>query len=571
MTENVFAVAQRWIDHDPDPETRLELTRLVRAGDEGEVAVRMGDDLGFGTAGLRGVLGAGSARMNRAVVIRTTHAVGRFLLADPNATVAAPLVLGFDARHQSQVFAEDTAGVLAALGLRVSYFPEPVPTPLVAYGARVLGAPAAIVITASHNPAEYSGYKLYGPDASQITPPADAEIAALIRAAPPADAVLRIERVFSGADARVTPLAPALFEQYLGELDRLRSAGQAGTSVRIAYTPLHGVGWHYVERALVRAGYRDLHVVGEQAAPDPDFPTVPRPNPEEPGTLELAKALGLRTQADLVLINDPDADRLSVCLPDGGGEFRELSGNQIGLLLADFLLASATPPALVVSTVVSSPMLDAIARAHGARLERTLTGFKWICSAALELAAQGRVRFWFGYEEAYGYAVPLVRDKDGISAAVLFADLAARCRAEGLTVRQQLERLYRRHGLWVSQPRNVSLPGQEGQKRIEAAMQRLSRDVPDTLAGHPVSCVVDYRVGAEHRPRWLPAADLVELQLVDGGRVRVRPSGTEPKLKVYVDLCARLAVEDDLGEREAGLVAEADAISEHLVRWLGLG
>jgi phosphomannomutase len=568
VTDAVYLAAERWIEGDPDPATRSELRRLVQACSREELGERLAGDLAFGTAGLRGLMGAGSARMNRATVIRTSHAVGRYL-AERRSDGA--VVVGYDSRHQSRVFAEDAAGVLAALGLRVRFFAEPVPTPLVAHAALELGASAAVVITASHNPAEYNGYKLYGEDAIQIVPPADSEIAALLGAAPPARTVPRIEQAFSIGHARVVPLDLGLFDEYLTRLDALRPAVRADRALRIAYTPLHGVGWRYAERALRRAGYQDLHVVTEQAEPDPDFPTAPRPNPEEPGTLDLVRQLGRAVGADLVLINDPDADRLAVCLPRSDGSFGELSGDQIGLLLADFLLAHATRPALVVSTVVSSRMLDSIARAHGARLERTLTGFKWICSAGVEIERRERVRFSFGYEEAYGYAVPLVRDKDGISAAVLFADLAAWCRARGLTVREHLGRLYHRYGLWVSRQRNVVLPGEQGLGRIEAAMLRLAAMPPRMIAGRSVISMVDYRADAEHRPRWLPAATLIELELDGGARVFVRPSGTEPKLKVYVDLRASLGTDEDASACEASVVPEADAISEHLVSWLGLG
>jgi phosphomannomutase len=571
MTEATVQAALRWIQGDPDPATRAELGRLVDARATAELAERMAGELVFGTAGLRGRLGAGPARMNRATVIRASFAVGRYLTMHLGEASARPVVVGYDARHQSRTFAEDTAGVLAALEISVRFFPEAVPTPLVAYAAVALGAAAAVVITASHNPADYNGYKLYGGDATQILPPADSEIAALVESAPPANAIARIGCVFSGTNPLVVPLDPGIFEEYLSRLDELRPAVRTDRSVRIGYTPLHGVGWRYAERALRRAGYQDLSVVSAQSKPDPDFPTVPRPNPEEPGTLDMAKELGRAEQKDLVLVNDPDADRLSVCVPRRDGSFGELNGDQIGVLLADFLLTHAPRPVLVVTTVVSSAMLGSIARAHCASLEVTLTGFKWICSAGLELERRRGTRFLFGYEEAYGYAVPLVRDKDGISAAVLFADLAAWCKAQGITVREQLDRLYHRHGLWVSRQRNVVLPGNVGLARIESAMRRLIGAFPDALAGRPVTSVVDYRADAEHRPRWLPAASLVELKLDGSSRVLVRPSGTEPKLKIYVDLEVPLASDEDACTREATAVQEADAISEHLARWLGLG
>jgi phosphomannomutase len=361
-----------------------------------------------------------------------------------------------------------------------------------------------------------------------------------------------------------------MFERYLNELARWRLAVAAERGLRIIYTPLHGVGWHYVQRALFAAGHRDLYVVPEQAAPDPDFPTTPRPNPEEPGVLDRLNHLGQSIGADLALADDPDADRLCACVPDQEGYLHALDGNQMGILLADFLLAHASPPVVVVSTVVSSPMLDAVASHYGAHLERTLTGFKWICSAGLELEQRREARFLFGYEEAYGYALPLVHDKDGISAAVLFADLAAWCQTQGLTVRQHLHNLYRQYGLWVSATRSVVLLGSAGIHRIEAAMQQLADDLPKGLANHPVLERVDYRTDGSLRPRWLPSSDLVEFRLPEGGRVRIRPSGTEAKLKIYVDLCFVADAEDDLGEQEGRCRVQAQKTAEALVSWLHL-
>jgi phosphomannomutase len=559
--------ARRWIENDPDPATHAELSDLLRTGDQSDVADHMAGDLSFGTAGLRGLLGAGPMRMNRAVVIRASHAIAQYLVSGQ---ATGPVVVGFDARHASRDFAEDCAGVLAAHGLSVRFYPDPTPTPLVVYAAQSLGACAAIVVTASHNPVGYSGLKLYGADAVQILPPADDQIAALIRSAPPARQVPRVEQAFAGGHAQVAAIDQGVFVNYLRDLERWRPSVTADRNLRIVYTPLHGVGWWFAQKALFQAGYRDLYVVPEQSEPNPAFPTTPRPNPEEPGALDRVKELGQRVGADLALINDPDADRLCVCVPDQAGQFHALDGNQIGVLLADFLLAHAALPVQVVSTVVSSPMLDAVARRYGAHMERTLTGFKWICSAGLELERRRAAGFLFGYEEAYGYAIPLVHDKDGISAAVLFADLAAWCRAQGLTIRQQLERLYQRHGLWVSHQRCVSLQTSDV-RRIERAMRLLTDGAPQKLAGRPLANRVDYRVGGNLRPRWLPASDLVELRLADGSRVRIRPSGTEPKLKIYVDLFVATKANEELGTQEARAMIQAQQTAEDLVTWLGLG
>jgi len=566
------SVAEAWIDQDPDPATREELAALVVARDLDALAERLGATLEFGTAGLRGVVGAGPNRMNQAVVTRVARGLAEHLRDRVPDARALPVVVGHDARLSSPVFAEVVVGVLVAAGLRVRYFERAVPTPLVAYAAKQLGAVAAVVVTASHNPAEYNGIKVYAENAAQLGPPADEEVARRIAAVGSARAVPRRDAIELGSDPGAEPVSEALFERYLAELDLVRGGAAGARDLRIVYTPLHGVGARFVERALRRAGYAAVDVLPEQAAPDGRFPTVPRPNPEEPGVLELAVRRATALGADLVLANDPDADRLAVCVPRPGGGFVQLTGDQVGILLADHILARAsrTPPPLVVSTIVSSSMLERLVDDHGARLERTLTGFKWICNAGLALERQGGVRFVFGYEEALGYAVPIVRDKDGISAAVLFADLTALCRAEGKTVRDRLDELAVRHGLWVSRPRSIVRSGLAGAAAISAAMGRLRGDPPARVGGQRVVGLRDLAVGAAARPPWLGAANLVELSLEGGGRVLVRPSGTEPKLKIYTELCREVTRGADVAALEDGLASVADAVSGAVAERLGL-
>lgn len=568
MTEtDVLASAREWIDGDPDPVTRAELQGLIDSGAREELADRMAGTLQFGTAGLRGVVAAGSNRMNRATVIRATKGLADYLLADspdPDHTV----VVGRDARPSSGAFMDDTVGVLAAAGIRVRYFPDPVPTPVVAYAAHVLGARAAVVITASHNPPADNGYKVYDANAAQIIPPTDRGIADAIAAVGRAADVPRLEDP-TGSD-RVMAVGGDLFNDYLDDLEGARSAPTGMSGLTIAYTPLHGVGGKYVVSALAHAGYVDVHLAESQFDPDGTFPTVRFPNPEEPGALDVVYELASRVDADLVIANDPDTDRLAIGLPDGDG-WRTLTGNQIGVLLGDHLLA-ATPAVnpVVVSSVVSSPMLGAIAAARGARFAQSLTGFKWIWNAALDLEAEGGT-FVFGYEEALGYSVGrAVRDKDGISAAVAFADLAASCADEGSTVAERLEGLYRDHGLWVSNQVSVVRPGSEGAAEIAAAMRRVAAAPPTKVAGVRVSSVTDFSAGAETRPRYLGSTKLVELRLEDLGRLLVRPSGTEPKLKIYGDLRGEAEDAPDLSTLERDLLNRADTLATELVQYLGL-
>jgi phosphomannomutase len=569
--EELLQRVRAWSDADPDPTTRGELSGLLQSENLTELAERFAAELEFGTAGLRGLVGGGPNRMNRAVVIRTTRGLCDYLLAREPDARSLPVVLGFDARVDSRRFAADAAGVLSAAGLPVRFFAEPAPTPLVAYAARQLAASAAIVVTASHNPPEYNGYKVYASNAVQIVPPVDTEIASRIAAVGPSNAVRSAGDALDRPPPGCEPIPESMVERYLADIAALRPAGPKDQDFAIVYTPLHGVGGRFVERALAAAGYASVHSVPEQAQPDGRFPTVRFPNPEEPGALDLALELAKKHDAELVLANDPDADRLAVCVPTVTGRILALSGNQIGLLLADYLLENAppTPRPLVIQSIVSSPMLADIAAAYGAHSEQTLTGFKWIWTAALELEARGGMRFVFGFEEALGYSAGhLVRDKDGISTAVLFADLVAHCRASGKSVLDRLHALYQRHGLWVSLQKSIVAEGREGLSRIQRAMERVSAAPPGELGARRVVSSLDYARGAEQRPRWLAATSLVALELEGGGRVLIRPSGTEPKLKIYVDLRVELALGASARTGEESANAEARAIAEAAAAYL---
>jgi phosphomannomutase len=571
-SEEALEAARAWIAADPDPETRRELSGYVAARKDAQLLEVMSGSLHFGTAGLRAVVGAGPLRMNRAVVRRTTAGVARYLEAHHSRDGLPPIVVGADARLSSAAFLEEAVGVLAAHGLPVRYFEAPVATPIAAYVARRLGATACIVITASHNPAEYNGYKLYGSNAVQIVPPVDAELAAEIERSAPANAEPMRPDALRGVDARVCPVSATLLEDYYRDVASLRPGGSPARDLCIAYTPMHGVGAAPIERVLAEAGFSNLHVVQEQREPDGHFPTASFPNPEEPGALDRVTALARRVDADLILANDPDVDRLAASLPDGRGGWAALTGNQIGLLLADFALERAprAPQPLVVQSIVSSPMLRSIAAAHDAHCEQTLTGFKWIWTAALDLMAKGDLSFVFGFEEALGYCVgQLVRDKDGISAALMLSELCAFEKARNSSLRARLARLYLQHGLWVSVQRSVTRKGLQGAREIQQAMDRLSSHPPRHVLDTEVTGVNDFRTGGEQRPRWLENTSLVELALGDRGRILVRPSGTEPKLKVYVDLRRALSAGSDASQAESELQHEARSLAEAVVTVLG--
>ena len=542
--------ARAWAAEDPDEQTRAELEALVAAAENdpaaaADLADRFDGGLEFGTAGLRGALGAGPNRMNRVVVIRAAAGVAAYLLDQGHR--GGTVVVGYDARHGSDVFAEDTAAVMVGAGLRAVLLPRPLPTPVLAYAIRALGCVAGVMVTASHNPPQDNGYKVYLGDGSQIVPPADAEISARIDAVGPLAGVRRAEGW--------TRLGAEVVESYLSDVGGLVDAG-GPRDLTTVYTPLHGVGGETVAVVMERAGFPAPHVAAAQAEPDPDFPTVAFPNPEEPGAMDLAMALAAEVDADVVVANDPDADRCAVAVPDAHG-WRMLRGDEVGALLGDFLLRSGTV-GVYANSIVSSTLLGKLAAAHGQPHEETLTGFKWI----------GRVEgLAYGYEEALGYCVApdLVRDKDGVSALLLVVDLAARLKAEGRTLTDRLDDIAREHGLHATDQLSVRFTDLS---LIAAAMERLRSAPPATLGGLKVERVDDLAEGSAD----LPPTDGLRFHLAEDARVVVRPSGTEPKIKCYLEVVVPVDADETDGVDAARISAAGrlDAIRGDLAAAAGL-
>ncbi|WP_431893960.1 phospho-sugar mutase [Nonomuraea sp. bgisy101] len=531
--------ALAWLAQDPDPDTRAELEGLL--DDPEALADRFGAKLEFGTAGLRGELGAGPNRMNRVTVMRA--AAGLAAVLGPGKHV----VIGYDARHKSDVFARDTAAVLAGAGLRASLLPEPLPTPVLAFAVRHLGADAGVTVTASHNPPRDNGYKVYWGDGSQIVPPVDGWISAAIDAVGPVDALpLGEGDVLDGA----------IVEAYLAAVTEL-PLGQA-RDLRVAYTPLHGVGHGTLVSAFRGAGFEEPATVEEQRRPDPDFPTVAFPNPEEPGAMDLALALATKVGADLVLANDPDADRCAVGVPLGGGAYRMLTGDEVGALLGEHVITHTRGDRLVATTIVSSTLLGKIAQARGVRYTETLTGFKWIMRAG-----EGLV---YGYEEALGYSVGgehglPVHDKDGIGAALTVAGIAAEAKAAGRTLLDLLDEQARRYGLHATSQLSFRVADLS---LIADAMARLRARPPESLGGMAVESWDDLSEGAGG----LPPTDGLRYRLAGGARVVVRPSGTEPKLKCYLEVV--IPVTGEVAEARATAGEDLDALKADLRSVLGL-
>ena len=520
--DELIARARTWLAEDPDADTREELGKLIEAGDVAELAGRFSGTLQFGTAGLRGELGAGPMRMNRAVVIRAAAGLAAYL--KKNGGTDGTVVIGYDARHKSADFARDTAAVMVGAGLKAAVLPRPLPTPVLAFAIRHLGAVAGVEVTASHNPPRDNGYKVYLGDGSQIVPPADAEIAAEI------DAIGSLHDVPRPAEGWEI-LDEGVLDAYLARTDAVLAPDSPRTA-RTVYTAMHGVGKDVLLAAFARAGFPEPVLVAEQAEPDPDFPTVAFPNPEEPGAMDLAFAQARASDPDLIIANDPDADRCAAAVKDltQGGSWRMLRGDEVGSLLAAHLVRRGAQGTFAES-IVSSSLLGRIAEKAGLPYEETLTGFKWI-------ARVDGLRY--GYEEALGYCVDPdgVRDKDGITAALLITELASELKAEGRDLLDLLDDLAVEHGLHATDQLSVRV---EDLSVIADAMRRLREQPPTALAGLAVTNAEDLTEGTEA----LPPTDGLRYTL-DGARVIVRPSGTEPKLKCYLEVVVPVATHADL-------------------------
>jgi phosphomannomutase len=514
LSSELARAIARWSDQDPDPQTRQQVADLFTAAEAGnaeataELVDAFSARLQFGTAGLRGALGPGPNRMNRVVVAQAAAALASYLL--DHGLTGGKVIIGFDARDNSDVFARDTAEIMAGAGFQSMMTAGPLPTPVVAFGIRHLGCAAGIVVTASHNPPQDNGYKVYLGDGSQIVPPADVEISTRI------DEIAKQRLAEVPRSRSYDVIGPELVDAYV---DRIASSlpAAAPRQLRWVYTPLHGVGGSLVERVVEASGFPDPEVVPEQAKPDPRFPTVAFPNPEEPGAIDLAIARAQRIDADLVIANDPDADRLAAAVVLDR-RWRMLRGDELGVLLGEDALRRGVRGTYACS-IVSSSQLSAIAAAYAQPFVYTLTGFKWI----------GRVPgLAYGYEEAIGYCVDpaAVPDKDGISALARLLRLAADLKVEGKSIPDRLDEIARRYGVYETD--QLSLRVQD-LKIIAAAMARLRANPPRILAGQPTS-VVDLATGTAE----LPATDAV---LITGEtlKVVVRPSGTEPKLKCYLE------------------------------------
>ena len=539
---DVRAELERWIANVCDEELAAELAEMKKAADAGDDSAAVDaffQDLAFGTAGLRGTLGAGTNRMNIYTVGRATQGFADYL----NANFESPSVaIARDSRNKGELFVQVTASILAANGIVAHVYPKISPVPTLSFAVRDLGCSGGICMTASHNPAAYNGYKAYGPDGCQITSEAAKSISASIANTDAFSGVKTMGFDEAVASGMVKWIDDAVLERYYDavlskSVSSLSAEQVAEAPLKLVYTPLNGTGLIPVTTVLERAGITDITVVPEQREPNGDFPTCPYPNPEIREAMQKGIDLCEEVHPDLLLATDPDADRVGVACKDGD-DYTLLTGNEMGVLLLDYIARMRSERGedlsdkVAVTTIVSSAMVDALAAEYGFELRRCLTGFKYIGDIITELSDAGQVdRFIFGFEESYGYlSGDHVRDKDAVNASLLICQMAQDYKLRGMNLAQAMRALYEKHGWWLNRTVSVSFPGAAGAETMRGIMAKLREQAPSELAGRAVEAVVDYEGGVNG----LPSANVVEFDVEGGNKVIVRPSGTEPKIKLYV-------------------------------------
>ena len=551
---SVETLYRRWLAQPGLPEDLAAELRSVE-GDADAINDRFYRDLAFGTGGLRGVIGAGTNRMNLYTVRKATQGLADYL----NATdLPKKVAIAHDSRNKGELFARETARVLAANGITACLYPRLEPTPALSWAVRDLGCGAGVCVTASHNPAKYNGYKVYGADGCQITLEAAEKILAAIESIDIFDGVKTVDYDEAAADGRIVTIGEDCINRFVDAVYAQRVGDGAGIdSLKLVYTPLNGSGLECVKKLLAKLGVTHLTVVPEQEQPDGNFPTCPYPNPEIREAMEKGLELCAKVQPDLLLGTDPDCDRCGTAVPDGKGGYRLITGNEMGILLLDYIcrtrLARGTMPKdpVAVTTIVSTDMATPVAAKYGVELRRTLTGFKFIGEQIGLLEEEGRAdRYIFGFEESYGYLSGAhVRDKDAVNATLLICEAAAWYAQQGMTLLDAMEALYREFGYYRNGLCSFTFEGESGMHAMQRLMEQLRDCPPAEIGGYQVEQAVDYNVeGGYHG---LPQADVLEYTLAGGHKFMVRPSGTEPKIKVYLSA---------VGASEA----EADGINETL-------
>ena len=545
------AMYEEWL-HNPyfDEETRSELKAIE--GDEKEIEDRFYMDLEFGTAGLRGVIGAGTNRMNIYTVRKATQGLANYILGVGGEKKG--VAIAFDSRHMSPEFADEAALCLAANGIKAYVFESLRPTPELSYAVRKLGCIAGINITASHNPPEYNGYKVYWEDAAQITPPHDSGIMDEVKKVTDYATVKTMDKTAAIAAGMYQQIGADIDDPYIAELKSLVLHQDCIDAVKddltIVYTPLHGTGNIPVRRVLKELGFTKVYVVPEQELPDGDFPTVSYPNPETEEAFQLGLKLGKEVNADLILATDPDADRLGVYVKDSKtGEYHSLTGNMSGCLIGDYVISQRKErdgrlpeDGAFIKSIVSTNMADAIAKYYGIQLIEVLTGFKFIGQQILKFETEGKGTYLFGMEESYGCLTgTYARDKDAVVASMTLCEAAAYYKTKNMTLWDAMIEMYERYGYYKDHVESITLKGIEGLAKIQEIMNTLRADAPKEIGGYEVTAVRDYKTGVitdtktgEEKPTGLPGSNVLYYELTDDAWVCVRPSGTEPKVKFYI-------------------------------------
>lgn len=540
---------EKWLkDFADDQETVQELKSI--ANDEKEIEDRFYTELSFGTAGMRGVLGAGMNRMNKYNVRRATKGLAGFLKERPEEAKRG-VVIAYDSRRFSAEFAKETALVLCAEGVKAYLFDALRPVPILSYAVRHLGAIAGIVITASHNPPEYNGYKVYGEDGAQVAPEVAAGITKWIRQTAYTDCRLADEAEAKGSGLLQIIGNAEVDDDYIAAIKTLAISpellAKEGAKLNIVYTPLHGSGNVPVRRVLSEIGLTNLAVVKEQEMPDPNFSTIKVPNPEDPGAYDLAFKKAAEVGASVIFATDPDCDRLGVAVKDGGGEWHLLTGNQIGCVLLHYILSSLDKAGKLpkdgaaVKSIVSTSLANRICERYGVAMFETLTGFKFIGEKIQQFMDAGDHTFLFGFEESYGFlSSTFVRDKDGVNASLLVSEVACACMDAGITLYDRVQEIYAEYGYYIEKVVSTTLPGKDGLARMKEIMSGLRAKPPKEIGGLAVAAIRDYLKGTREsngktEPTGLPESDVLYFELEGGNWVCVRPSGTEPKIKLYVN------------------------------------
>ena len=573
MEHPAFSIARRWTQAPFDAETRAEVQHLFDTQASDEIINRFGSALVFGTAGLRGVMGAGTAMMNRYTIAKAARALADALNAHYPGAAERGVVVGFDCRRHSAHFAEVTAGVLAAAGVKVMCYDRLTPTNLVPAAVRRLGAFAGIMITSSHNPKKYNGFKAFWSNGAQIVAPVDQQVsqcmATLDESAIPCWSLEEAQ-----AKGRLIVLGQEAIDAYVAWTVATATPRQH-TDVKVVYTPLGGTGWSICQAAFAKAGFTQVQVVAEEREPGPDFAGLDAPNPEVRETWTRALALATQTGADIVLANDGDADRLGVAVPTPGGDYQILTGNQIGAAMLTYLIQAlppeqVNPKTFAICSVVSSPLTRAICEVFGISFQETLTGFKWMGNAA-EARVQRGEHFLFAYEEAFGFTFGDSRDKDGVTAVLLWAEIAAWCKDRGIAVLDFLTEIYARAGVHLEGAAERYYEGHTGQDTMAAILAKLRQTPPTSIAGQAVVKVRDLlqrrvTINGECQPDTaLPPQDMLSFTMADGSWIAIRPSGTEPKIKAYVGVVmppmGQAAVAAALADASGALQALVDAAS----------